>query len=215
MTETPAQPMTPEPLESALTGADDRLLLNHWMPPQAGIVPRIRIGQRWVSTLWALPIGAAALDDPDRHRAEPSRASQRQGIHQAVSGHRPGRAIGGLRFSLVVATPAFPEHVLHAVHHPGRDPDPGRPSATLLEARLHAGNRLVSLPGPCVRKGGSGPPRTIPCHIPGWLGIPGVRHSLGLARWWHFSVNLLCGHQRRRSFTCCCFPPTNGAGWCR
>lgn len=28
---------------------------------QAGIVPRIRIGERSVSTLWGLPIGAAAL----------------------------------------------------------------------------------------------------------------------------------------------------------
>ena len=27
--------------------------------------------------------------------------------------------------------------------------------------------------------------------IPGWLGIPGIRHSIGLARWWHFSVNML------------------------
>ncbi len=27
--------------------------------------------------------------------------------------------------------------------------------------------------------------------IPRWLGIPGVRHSIGLARWWHFSFDLL------------------------
>jgi methionine sulfoxide reductase catalytic subunit len=27
--------------------------------------------------------------------------------------------------------------------------------------------------------------------VPGWLGIPGVRHSIGLARWWHFSVVML------------------------
>ena len=27
--------------------------------------------------------------------------------------------------------------------------------------------------------------------IPKWLGIPGVRHSIGLARWWHFSFDLL------------------------
>jgi methionine sulfoxide reductase catalytic subunit len=27
--------------------------------------------------------------------------------------------------------------------------------------------------------------------LPGWLGIPGVRHSVGLARWWHFSFGLL------------------------
>ena len=27
--------------------------------------------------------------------------------------------------------------------------------------------------------------------VPGWLGIPGLRHSIGLARWWHFSFGLL------------------------
>ena len=27
--------------------------------------------------------------------------------------------------------------------------------------------------------------------LPMWLGIPGLRHTLGLSRWWHFSVNLL------------------------
>ena len=27
--------------------------------------------------------------------------------------------------------------------------------------------------------------------LPGWLGIPGIRHSIGLARWWHFSFDLL------------------------
>ena len=27
--------------------------------------------------------------------------------------------------------------------------------------------------------------------IPKWLGIPGIRHSVGLARWWHFSFDLL------------------------
>jgi DMSO/TMAO reductase YedYZ molybdopterin-dependent catalytic subunit/thiosulfate reductase cytochrome b subunit len=27
--------------------------------------------------------------------------------------------------------------------------------------------------------------------LPTWLGIPGLRHTLGLSRWWHFSANLL------------------------
>ncbi|MEO9190543.1 MAG: hypothetical protein ABI224_11175, partial [Acetobacteraceae bacterium] len=27
--------------------------------------------------------------------------------------------------------------------------------------------------------------------LPKWFGIPGIRHSVGPARWWHFSVNLL------------------------
>ena len=67
---------------------------------------------------------------------------------QQPSRHRAVRAVGRLRLSLVAAAPAFPEHVLHAVHHAGRPADPGRPSAALLGARLHAGDRLVPLPGP-------------------------------------------------------------------
>ena len=27
--------------------------------------------------------------------------------------------------------------------------------------------------------------------LPHWLGIPGIRHLIGLARWWHFSFDLL------------------------
>ena len=52
---------SPDPLRGSLSDADDRLLVNHWMPPQRGIAPRIRIGRRWINTLWGFPIGAAAL----------------------------------------------------------------------------------------------------------------------------------------------------------
>jgi sulfoxide reductase catalytic subunit YedY len=45
------EPTASEPLEAALTGADNRLRLSHWLPPQNGIVPRIRIGQRWINVL--------------------------------------------------------------------------------------------------------------------------------------------------------------------
>jgi len=34
---------SPEPLRASLSDADDRIRLNHWMPPQQGIAPRIRI----------------------------------------------------------------------------------------------------------------------------------------------------------------------------
>jgi methionine sulfoxide reductase catalytic subunit len=50
-----------DPIASTLSAADDRIVVSEWLPPQEGIVPRIRIGRRWVSILWALPIGAAAL----------------------------------------------------------------------------------------------------------------------------------------------------------
>jgi hypothetical protein len=54
-------PSLAEPLRAEISDANDRIRLNHWMPPQQGIAPRIRIGQRWINTLWGLPIMAAAL----------------------------------------------------------------------------------------------------------------------------------------------------------
>ena len=191
MTESPAKPTTPEPLEGALTGADDRLLLNHWLPPQEGIVPRVRIGQRWISVLWALPIGAAALIVLIAIAQSLRELPERAGVHQAISGHRPGRTVGRLRLSLVAAASAFRQHVLHAVHHPGRHPDPGRSPAALLEAGLHAGNRLVPLPGSGPERAGVDLQGRFRHHSRHGWAFPGVRHSLGLARWWHFSVNLL------------------------
>lgn len=43
MSESPMKPM-PEPREGGLTRADDRLRLNHRMPPRLGIAPLLRIG---------------------------------------------------------------------------------------------------------------------------------------------------------------------------
>ncbi len=105
----PGLPDTPaaEPLRATLSDADDRVRLDHWMAPQPAIVPRIRIGRRWLS--------------------------------------------------VVAAIAARPQYVFHALHHAGR----------LWTAK----DDSVTLPT--------------------WLGIPGLRHTLGLARWWHFSINLL------------------------
>lgn len=56
MDQTNGRRPTHDPLAASLTTADDRGLLNHWMPPQSGIIPRIRFGSRWYNTLGALPI---------------------------------------------------------------------------------------------------------------------------------------------------------------
>ena len=45
-----------DPLAMKLSLADDRVILSKWLPPQAGVVPRIRIGNRWVNMLWAVPL---------------------------------------------------------------------------------------------------------------------------------------------------------------
>lgn len=50
----PAQPH--DTFARSLTTADDRVRLSDWLPPQTGVIPRIRIGQRWISILWLLPM---------------------------------------------------------------------------------------------------------------------------------------------------------------
>src|SRR5580698_731257 len=56
---TSAQPASlgHDPIQANLSPADDRVLLNDWLPPQVGVVPKIRIGRRWINVLWALPLG--------------------------------------------------------------------------------------------------------------------------------------------------------------
>lgn len=41
-----------DPVEASLTLADDRVKLDHWLPPQAGVMPKVRVGQRWISVMW-------------------------------------------------------------------------------------------------------------------------------------------------------------------
>jgi hypothetical protein len=55
------EPPPHDPLASALSSADDRVVLSHWLPPRTGIAPQIRLGKRWFNLLWTIPSGAAVL----------------------------------------------------------------------------------------------------------------------------------------------------------
>ena len=44
-----------------LSPADDRVVLSAWLPPQSGVMPKIRIGRYWISVLWILPIAFVLL----------------------------------------------------------------------------------------------------------------------------------------------------------
>ena len=52
MTNTHLTPLTHDPIEASLSPADDRVLLNDWLPPKVGVVPKIRIGRYWINVLW-------------------------------------------------------------------------------------------------------------------------------------------------------------------
>jgi sulfoxide reductase catalytic subunit YedY len=177
-------------LAASLSAADDRIVLSDWTPPKSGIVPLVRIGRRWISVLWAVPIGFAVLV---------LLIAAAQGLRElpevkAFIAHYPG--IAQAAPSVDSGFPAWLrwQHFLNMffmmfiiragiqilADHPRlywkRDCTPGtdwfRFQRPVPEGRVWtAKDDAVSLPT--------------------WLGIPGLRHTIGLARWWHFSVNLL------------------------
>jgi methionine sulfoxide reductase catalytic subunit len=184
------QSSSAEPLRAKLSDADDRIRINHWMPPQNGIAPRVRIGRRWINTLWALPIAAAALlfliALAQSLRELPGVEAfirQHPGIAQAAPSVDSGfpwwlqlEHFLNMFFMLFIMRAGLQILADHPRLYWGRDCTPGtdwfRFQVPVPEGRIWtAKDDSVTLPT--------------------WLGIPGLRHTLGLSRWWHFSVNLL------------------------
>jgi methionine sulfoxide reductase catalytic subunit len=190
MSESPARPTAAEPLEAALTGADDRLRLNHWLPPQTGIAPRIRIGRRWINVLWALPLGVAVLivliAVAQSLRELPGVTAfikHYPGISQtapSVDSGFPGwlqiQHFANMFFMLFIIRAGIQILADHPRLYWRRDCTPGT-DWFRFQKPIPQGRVWTSKDDSVT--------------IPAWLGLPGVRHSLGLARWWHFSVNLL------------------------
>ena len=189
----PAPPSaTPQhdPLAATLSAADDRILLSHWLPPQEGIVPRIRIGRSWISLLWALPLGFAALilaiTIAQSLREYPEVKAfiiRHPGIAQAAPSVDSGfpwwlRAQHFLNmfFMMFIIRAGMQILADHPRLYWTRDCTPG--SDWFRFQRPVPTGRVWTAKDDSVT-------------LPGWLGIPGIRHSIGLARWWHFSVNLL------------------------
>jgi methionine sulfoxide reductase catalytic subunit len=183
-------PLTNDPLAERLSAADDRVRLSHWLPPQAGVVPKVRIGQRWISTLWALPLVFVLLVAG----VACSQALRQLPVVQDFLLRYPG-----VPRSALTVTTGFPgwlrlQHFLNLffmvfiiragvqilADHPRlywkRDCTPGTEWFRFQKAVPT--DRIWTAKDDSVT-------------LPGWLGIPGIRHSIGLARWWHFSTTLL------------------------
>src|SRR5262249_28123657 len=54
-------PESRDPLEAQIARAHDEVVREKWAPARYGIVPHVRIGKRWFSVLWLLPIGFVGL----------------------------------------------------------------------------------------------------------------------------------------------------------
>src|SRR6185437_5453848 len=185
-----ATPPPHDPLAQSLSAADDRIQLNAWLPPQQGVVPRIRVGRRWINLLWLLPLAFILLVIA---------VAVAQALRQAPAVQEFLVRYPGIPRSAAAVTSGFPAwlRLLHFLNllfmtfiiragvqilaqHPRlyrqRDCQPGTEWFRFQEA-VPAG-RIWTAKDDSVT-------------VPAWLGIPGIRHSIGLARWWHFSITLL------------------------
>ena len=178
-----------------LTVGEDQVDPATWagsLPVAHGIAPRVRVGRdRWLNLLWLLPIGfvllLASVAAAKGLRAAP-------GVQRFITEH-PGaittpraRAHAGLplwvgvqrlfnllllMFILRSGLQIFADHPrLYWTRHstPGRDwfraqkPVPSDPLWTAKQDSIS---------------------------LPGSIGLPGLRHSIGLARWWHLGTDTL------------------------
>jgi DMSO/TMAO reductase YedYZ molybdopterin-dependent catalytic subunit/thiosulfate reductase cytochrome b subunit len=176
-------------LAASLSTADDRVRLSHWLPPKSGVLPKVRIGRRWISILWALPLGFALLV---------LGITLAHGLRQLVPVQEFIARYPGVPASAEAVTSGFPAwlRLLHFLNlffmtfivragvqiladHPRlywkRDCTPGTEWFRFQKAV--PADRIWTAKDDAVT-------------LPGWLGIPGIRHSIGLARWWHFSTTL-------------------------
>ena len=189
MPESPQSP-PPELLRAKLSEAGDRIRLDHWMSAQSGIAPHIRIGRRWINTLWGLPIGAAALlcliafaQSLRELPAVMAFIQQNPGVAQGAPLVESGfpwwlrlQHFLNMFFMLFIIRAGVQILADHPRLYWGRDCTPG--TDWFRFQRPVPKDRIWTAKDDSVS-------------LPTWLGIPGLRHTLGLARWWHFSVNLL------------------------
>src|ERR1017187_6039729 len=190
MTSTHPVPLTHDAIKANLSPADDRVLLNSWLPPQVGVVPKIRIARHWINVLWALPVSfvlavigvavaealrelPAVQDFLVRHPGVPPSA-------RAVTAGFPAwlrvQHFLNLFFMAFIIRAGIQILADHPRLYWKRDCTPGT-EWFRFQTAVPTG-RIWTAKDDSVA-------------LPAWLGIPGIRHSIGLARWWHFSITLL------------------------
>jgi sulfoxide reductase catalytic subunit YedY len=155
------------------------------------IVPRLRVGRdKWLNALWLVPIGFAVLAAVVavciglRHMPEVQAFIQRYPGTHAPSGVGPGiPAWTGWAhfFNLFLMMFIIRSGMQILCDHPrlyfSRNATPGK------DEWLRLAKPVPDDPLWTAKDDSVG--------LPGQLGLPGIRHSIGLARWWHLGVDVL------------------------
>ena len=161
------------------------------VPAATGVTPRVRFGSKWFNLLWLLPIGlvvllvgvAAAqelrgLPSVQRFIAEypGTDPNADHSSYEGIPSWARWTHFFNLFFMLFILRSGLQIFSDHARLYWTRHSTPGRewfraqkpvPDDPLWTAKQDS----ISLPGQ--------------------VGLPGIRHSIGLARWWHLGVNTL------------------------
>lgn len=191
----------PDPLENELSPAEDRVVVAEWsrrIPPIRARIPEVRIGKRWYSTAWLIPISVAGLIvwiAVCQQLRTYSAVQSWLASHPGTGDFQPPVTSGfplwlrilhflNLLFMLFIIRAGI--QIL--ADHPRLQTDAG----------CMPGRERLRLRGPVPpdRMAQEPPERAWTAKddavtLPRWLGLPGIRHSIGLARWWHFSCDFL------------------------
>ncbi len=181
--------------------ASERIRLGEWaggIADEPARLPSIRVGRRWISSLWLLPLGIAGLvlgvaiaqhlrqfDWMQEFIARyPGTAAPRGAIEPGLPGWLRWSHLFNIVFMMFIIRAGLQILADHPRLYLNSGSTPG--TAWL---RLRG-------PVPADRLDPADPARVWTAKddsvsLPRWLGIPGVRHTIGLARWWHFTFDAL------------------------
>lgn len=176
-------------LEGELSSADDRVHLDPGGPPQAGVMPHLRVGNRWFNTVWLIPLGAVLLvagiaisHELRRYPAVeqfiahyPGTPASAPAVHSGFPVWLRWQHFLNLFFLMFIMRSGIQILASHPRLYWRRDSTPDtewfRFQHEVPKDRIWTANDdAVALPS--------------------LVGLPGPRSSIGLARWWHFSFDL-------------------------
>ena len=213
---TPA-PLSPDGVRSfrhQLTVGDDAVDVTKWFPAAYGIPPHVRVCRsRWINLLLLLPLGFVVLISSVAVARVCARTRRSRNSSPGIPGpscpqstREPGVSTLGRGAALLQLVPdifIIQSGIQILGDHPRlywtRHCTPGR--------EWFRFQKEVPAEGPWTAKQDS-------VGLPGQIGLPGFRHSIGLARWWHLGVNMLWV-LNGLVFYVLLFPPAIGGESCR
>lgn len=185
---TPSASNERDPFQAQINPAHDRVQQDRWAPPQNGVCPEIRLGKRWFSVLWLLPIGCIALVCALAVGHELRMLPVVQEFIARYPGHSSA-SVSYTGFPLWLRIQHFVNlFMLMFIIRSGIQILADHPRL-YWNRDCTPGTEWFRFQKP-VPEGVVWTAKDDAVTIPGWLGIPGIRHSIGLARWWHFSCDL-------------------------